>query len=341
MVWTFLVFGISLYILIKAVFPRIRDALDERRHAIDESIDAAERTRIEADKILAEYRERLKEARAQSDEIVQRARQTAESHEHESRDRAQEILAEAAKRAERDIEAASKRALDDIRREVADLTIMATEKVTRKTLNDADQRRLVEEALGELDFSVNLIGGREQLMEALAQVYARSLFQAALEKGRLDELREQLAQFADALDQRRELAVFFFSPYFSSTEKQQALASLLDGADELLINFLKLLIENHRMPVIFRIRHEYERLWDEENKTLPVEITSAIALDEATTESLGRTIGERAGRKVTLAARVDPNILGGIIIRVGNSILDASIRNRLEQLRRHVAQGAS
>jgi F-type H+-transporting ATPase subunit delta len=178
-------------------------------------------------------------------------------------------------------------------------------------------------------------------MEELAQVYARSLFQAALENARIDVLREQLAQFADALNQNRELAVFFFSPYFSTTEKREALDTLLDGADELFINFLALLIENHRMPVIFRIRQEYERLWDEENKTLPVEITSAIALDDATTESLGKTIGERAGRKVTLAARVDPDILGGIIIRVGNSILDASIRNRLEQLRRHVAQGAS
>lgn len=178
-------------------------------------------------------------------------------------------------------------------------------------------------------------------MEELAQVYGRSLFQVALEKGRLDEIREQLGQFADALDEYRQLAVFFFSPYFSSIEKQQSLSTLLDGADEILDNFLKLLIENHRMPVIFRIRQEYERLWDEENKTLPVEITSAIALDEATTESLGKTIGERAGRKVTLAARVDPDILGGIVIRVGNSILDASIRNRLEQLRRHVAQGAS
>jgi F-type H+-transporting ATPase subunit delta len=177
-------------------------------------------------------------------------------------------------------------------------------------------------------------------MEELAQVYARSLFQVALEQGKMDELREQLAQFADALDENRQLAVFFFSPYFSSTEKRDALDTLLVGADETFINFLALLIENHRMPVIFRTRHEYERLWDEENKTLPVEITSAIALDEQTTESLGRTIGERAGRKVTLAARVDPDILGGIIIRVGNSILDASIRNRLEQLRRHVAQAS-
>ncbi len=178
-------------------------------------------------------------------------------------------------------------------------------------------------------------------MEELAQVYARSLFAAARERGRLDELREQLGQFARALRERRELAVFFFSPYFSTVEKTQALGTLLDGAEEIFLNFLSLLIENHRMPVIFRIREEYERLWQEENRTLPVEITSAIALDAETTESLGRTIGERAGRKVTLASRVDPDILGGIIIRVGNSILDASIRNRLEQLRRHVAQGAA
>jgi F-type H+-transporting ATPase subunit delta len=178
-------------------------------------------------------------------------------------------------------------------------------------------------------------------MEELARVYGRSLFEVALEQGKLDELREQLAQFADALEAQRELAVFFFSPYFSSKEKREGLGRMLEGADPVLINFLELLIENHRMPVIFRIRHEYQRLRDEENRMLPVEITSAIELDQATTENLGRTIGERAGRKVTLAARVDPDILGGIVVRVGNSILDASIRNRLEQLRRHVAQGAS
>jgi F-type H+-transporting ATPase subunit delta len=176
-------------------------------------------------------------------------------------------------------------------------------------------------------------------MEELAHVYARSLFQVAREQGKLDLLREQLAQFAGALGEQRELAVFFFSPYFSTKEKQDGLGRMLDGADPVLLNFLSLLIENHRMPVIFRIRAEYERLWDEENKTLPVEITSAIALDERTTASLGQTIGERAGRKVTLVARVDPDILGGIIVRVGNSILDASIRNRLEQLRTHVVQG--
>jgi F-type H+-transporting ATPase subunit b len=153
MVWTLLVFGATMFLLSKLAFPRISDALGRRQKAIEESIDTAERTRTEADALLAEYRERLKEARAQAEEIVQRARQTADSHEHESKERGQEIVAEATKRVERDIEAATKRALDDIRKEVADLTIMATEKVTRKTLDEADQKRLVEEALNELDFS--------------------------------------------------------------------------------------------------------------------------------------------------------------------------------------------
>lgn len=153
MIWTIVVFAISLFILRKWVFPLIGEALDKRAKTIAGEIDAAADLRLQADKLLADYRERLEAARGQADEIVQRARQTAESHEREGRDRGQELVAEATKRAQRDIEAATKRALDDIRREVADLTIMATEKVTRKALDDADQRRLVEEALSELDFS--------------------------------------------------------------------------------------------------------------------------------------------------------------------------------------------
>jgi F-type H+-transporting ATPase subunit b len=153
MVWTLLVFGITMVLLSKLAFPRISEALGRRQRTIEDSIDTAEKTRTEAEQLLAEYRERLKEARQQAEEIVQRARQTADTHESEAKERSQEIVAEAAKRAERDIEAATKRALDDIRNEVADLTIMATEKVTRKSLNDADQKRLVEEALSELDFS--------------------------------------------------------------------------------------------------------------------------------------------------------------------------------------------
>ncbi len=178
-------------------------------------------------------------------------------------------------------------------------------------------------------------------MEELARVYARSLFEVAREHGILDLIRDQLNQFAEALESNRELAVFFFSPYFSTEEKKAGLESALEGAHETLTNFLALLIEKHRMPVIFRVRREYERLWEEENKRLPVEITSAIELDDATTRGIGERIGERTGRQVELTTRVEPDILGGIVLRVGNSILDASIRNRLEQLRKQVARGAA
>jgi F-type H+-transporting ATPase subunit delta len=178
-------------------------------------------------------------------------------------------------------------------------------------------------------------------MEELAQVYGRSLFQVAEEQDKVGELREQLGQFADALEQNRELRLFFFSPYFSTAEKQQALGGLLEGADEAFVEFLKLLIENHRMPVVFRVRREYERLWAQAHRVLPVQVTSAIALDEATTASIGRSIGESTSRKVQLSTEVDPDVLGGIVVRVGNSILDASIRSRLEQLRKQVASAAA
>ena len=153
MIWTLVVFAISLYILSKAVYPRLRDALDSRARRIDESIDAAEKTRQEAQQLLDDYRERLKEARGQADEIVTRARQTAEVHAREASEEARAKHEQAMEQTRRDIEAETRRAIQDIRREVADLTVMATEKVTRKTLDDSDQKRLVEEALGELDFS--------------------------------------------------------------------------------------------------------------------------------------------------------------------------------------------
>ena len=175
-------------------------------------------------------------------------------------------------------------------------------------------------------------------MEEIAQVYARALFEVAKEHGKLDEVREQLGQFADALNEQRDLAVFFFSPYFSTEEKKDSLKRLIDGAEPIFMNFLESLLERHRMPVIFRIRGRYDALWDEENQLLPVEVTSAIELDDSTVHSIGERIGEQTGKNVELSSRVDPDILGGIVLRVGNFILDASIRNRLDQLRKQVAQ---
>jgi F-type H+-transporting ATPase subunit delta len=175
-------------------------------------------------------------------------------------------------------------------------------------------------------------------MEEIAQVYARALFEVAKEQGKLDLVREQLGEFAQALNDNGDLRVFFFSPYFSTEEKKDGLHRALDGADPAIVNFLETLLERHRMPVIFRIRDEYGRLWDAENRLLPVEVTSAVGLDDATVKSIGERIGEQTGQRVELTSRVDPAILGGIVLRVGNSILDASIKHRLDQLRKHVAQ---
>jgi len=175
-------------------------------------------------------------------------------------------------------------------------------------------------------------------MEEIAQVYARSLFEVAKAHGTLDRIRTELGEFADALEANRDLAVFFFSPYFSAEEKKDALDRAVRGADETTVNFLELLVEKHRMPVIFRVRRTFDALWEEENKLLPVEITSAIALDPTVVARLQEEIGRQTGRRVELTETIDPDVLGGLVLRVGNQILDASIRTRLEGLRKQVAR---
>ena len=175
-------------------------------------------------------------------------------------------------------------------------------------------------------------------MQEIAEVYARALFGVAKDRDVLDTVREQLGQFTDAVAQNRDLAVFFFSPYFSTDEKKAALARAVEDAEPTFVNFLEALLERHRMPAIFRIRTRFDQLWEDEHKLLPVDVTSAVELDEATVKSIGDSVGKQTGRTVELSSHVDPEILGGVVLRVGNFILDASIRNRLEQLRKQVAQ---
>ena len=177
-------------------------------------------------------------------------------------------------------------------------------------------------------------------MEEIAEVYSRSLFEVAKDRGSLDRVHEELGQFADALSGSRDLQVFFFSPYFSSQEKKDGIAKLVEDADESFVRFLELLAERHRMPAVFRIRDEFDRLWRQENKLLPVSVTSAVELDSQLVEGIGRRIEEQTGERVELTSRVDPDVLGGIVLRVGNMVLDASIRNRLERLRKQVAKAA-
>jgi F-type H+-transporting ATPase subunit delta len=176
-------------------------------------------------------------------------------------------------------------------------------------------------------------------MEA-ARVYAEALFDVAKGKGKLDAIGADLAQFADAVEADRDLQVFFFSPHFSSAEKVEGLRRAIGGVDAELVNFLELLIEKGRMTEIFRIGRELEQMWKKENKRIDVTVTSAVELDPAVVAKVGEEIERQTGQKVELASRVDDEILGGIVLQVGNMVLDASIRSRLEKLRKSVAQAA-
>jgi F-type H+-transporting ATPase subunit delta len=177
-------------------------------------------------------------------------------------------------------------------------------------------------------------------MEEIAEVYARALFEAAKEDDVLGRVHDELGEFADALDEDRNLQVFLFSPYFSSEEKKDGVRRIVSDADERLLNFLELLAERHRMPALFRIRRLFDSLWAEENKLLEVTVTSATELDDGLVQEIGKRIEEQTGRQVELSADVDPDVLGGLMVRVGNMVLDATVRNRLEQLRKQVAKAA-
>ena len=177
-------------------------------------------------------------------------------------------------------------------------------------------------------------------MQEVAEVYARSLFQVAQEHGVVDEVHEELDQFADALGESRELRLYFFSPYFTSQEKRDGIQKVVDDGEEHFVRFLELLAERHRMAAIFRIRRAFDKLWAEERRLLEVSVTSAVELDPDTVQGIGERIEEQTGRRVELSARVNPDVLGGLVLRVGNLILDASVRARLERLRRQVARAA-
>ena len=177
-------------------------------------------------------------------------------------------------------------------------------------------------------------------MAEAARVYAEALFDVAKEKGKLDAIGEDLAEFTGVLAGNRELQVFFFSPHFSSAEKIDGLRRAVSGIDPELLNFLELLIEKKRMAEAFRIQRQFEQLWKQENKRIDVTVTSAVELDPAVVGKIGEEIERQTGRRVELASRVDEEILGGIVLQVGNMVLDASIRSRLEKLRKSVAQAA-
>jgi F-type H+-transporting ATPase subunit delta len=173
-------------------------------------------------------------------------------------------------------------------------------------------------------------------VEEVSEVYARALFEVASERDVLDVVREQLGQFVDVLSSNHPLQAFFFSPYLSTEEKKDGLGRLIEGAEQTFMSFLETLVERQRMTEIFHIRERYDELWDSKMKRLPVEVTSAVELDDSVVREIGDRISNQTGNTIQLTTVVNPDILGGIVVRVGDSILDASIRNRLSQLQRQV-----
>jgi F-type H+-transporting ATPase subunit delta len=177
-------------------------------------------------------------------------------------------------------------------------------------------------------------------MQEIADVYARSLFEVAQEHDVLDDVKEQLDSFDDSLQENEELRVFFFSPYFSTEEKKDGVHRVLDGGDEHFVRFLELLAENHRLPLVSRVRSRFDDLWAEERRLINAEITSAVELDDEVVKDIGERIEEETGHRVELSTRVDPEVIGGLVIRVGNMVMDASVRNKLDRLREQVVAGA-
>jgi F-type H+-transporting ATPase subunit delta len=174
-------------------------------------------------------------------------------------------------------------------------------------------------------------------VEAIARVYADALFEVAKEKDELDAIHEQLGEFAEAVNSSNDMRVFLFSPYFSTADKREALRNAVSGASEELVNFLELLIEKHRMPAIFRIRSRFDELWAEAKKRLEVTLTSAVELDKKVVDEVSKEVERQTDREIDVETQVDPDILGGLVLRVGNMVLDASLRSKLEKLRKEVA----
>jgi ATP synthase F1 delta subunit len=175
-------------------------------------------------------------------------------------------------------------------------------------------------------------------MEELARVYADALFGVAKEKDKLDKIHDQLGQFADAISESNDMRVFFFSPYFSSAEKRDGIERAVSDAEPEFINFLELLAEKHRMPVIFAIRSAFDELWAKERRRLGVTVTSAVELDPNVVEMVGKEIAKQTGQEIDLEAVVDEDVVGGLVLRVGNRVLDASVRAKLERLRKELSQ---
>ena len=340
MIWTIVCFLITFYVLKKFAFGRIQHTIDERRKRIREALDEADRARTEAQKLVEEHRATMAQARGQAEEILAEARKVAESQRRRLRDELEEDRQRRLEETSRQIEAETARALQAIRSEVADLTVIATQKVTGKVLDAADHKRLIDEAIGELDFSA-LPGEPELGMAVVARTYARALFEAAQNEGRIEPVRDELATFVQAVDEVPELRALIRNPELDPPTKAAALDAVLEGADELVRNFVRVVAEKGRAAQLDEILREYEALVAAEEHILNVELTTAYELSDDDAVAIVQQIEKASGRRVEAARTVDPDLIGGLVLKAGSLEVDSSVRGRLERLRRDLAHAST
>ena len=331
MIWTLVTFLIVLYILRRVAFGRIAEMLEARRRAVQTNLEAAEGARDEAQKLLDEYRQQLAAARHEASEIVERARRTGEEERRRMQDELQAERERGVAAAKSAIEAETRQSIDRIKSEIADLTLQATEAVLphearRRRVQAPDRRGAVRRRLLEAD-------ERLTMADAAALPFAEALYEAALAADRLDAVNRDLAAVRGAIDDAPDLARFLANPAFPADAKRRVLDSMTAGGDPLVANFLNVLVSHGRLELLVDAAEAFAERYRREQRELAVSLTTAVPIDDAQADSLRQKLESATGQTVTIRRTVDPSIVGGVVLRVRDLLVDASVRRRLEGLR--------
>ena len=335
MIWTLICFAITFFVLRKFAFGPIQKTIDERRDRIRAAVDEADKARDEARELLEQHRQLIADAKGEAADILADARKVGDAQIERVKEEADAERARRLEETKRQIDAETKRSLDLIRSEVADLTLEATARVTGKVLDAEDQRRLIDEAIAELDFSAL---ERERLVAVAQRMYARALFEAAQEADRVDAVAGDLAALAAAMDDVPELRAFLRNPQIDPAGKADVLAQLAADADELVRNFVRLAAEKGRAGELPEFSKELDALVAQAQNRLSVELTTSYELsdDEAQLDRRRRSRRPRAERSRPRAPSTR-SLIGGIVLQIGSHRADGSVRGRLERLRHELA----
>ena len=339
MIWTLICFAITFFVLKKFAFGPIQKTIDERRDRIRGAVDEADKARDEARELLEQHRQLIADAKGEAAGILADARKVADAQIERVKEESEAERQRRLEETKRQIDAETKRSLDVIRSEVADLTLEATARVTGKVLDAEDQRRLIDEAISELDFSA--LGEGHGLVAVAQRMYARALFEAAREAGRVDQVSADLGALAAAMDEVPELRAFLRNPQIEPAGKASVLEQLSAEGDELVRNFVRLAAEKGRAGELVEFSQELDALVARAQNRLAVELTTAYELSEKEASSILATIEQASGRKVEATRAVDPSLIGGMVLQIGSHRADGSVRGRLERLRHELAATTS